>query len=169
MIPRVPVTLLCLPFAALMLLQGSSCGSSRGQKNSASTPSPVRNNQSKPGPSPVTPSANPRALATGLWGGMHIALEVTDSGAEINYDCAHGSITERIVPDQEGKFIVKGVHVRERPGPIREGEDNSQPAKYVGSIEEDTMTLTVTLAGTGEAVDTFTLTRGKAGRVRKCL
>jgi hypothetical protein len=104
-----------------------------------------------------------------LWGGQHISLEVTDRGAEINYDCAHGSITETIVPNGEGKFVAKGVHVRERPGPIREGEDDSQPAKYSGSIEGDTMTLTVTLSGSEEAVGTFTLTRGKAGRVRKCL
>jgi hypothetical protein len=165
---RTPATLLCFPFAALMLLQGSSCRSSGAQSNSASTPSPVPSNQSKPSPSPVTPS-NPRALAEGLWGGQHVSLEVTHSGAEINYDCAHGSITETIVPNGEGKFVVKGVHVRERPGPIREGEDNSQPAKYSGSIEGDTMTLTVTLPGIEEPVGTFTLTRGKAGRVTKCL
>ena len=109
------------------------------------------------------------ASVRGTWGGLHISIEVTASGAEINYDCAHGSITEAIAPDREGKFVVKGVHVTEHPGPIREGEDNSQPATYSGSIEGETMTLTVTLAGTGEAVDTFTLTRGKAGRVRKCL
>lgn len=160
---------LCFPFAALMLLQGSSCGSSQVQKNSASTPSPMRSNQSSPSPSPVTPSPNPGALPTGVWGGLHISLEVTASGAEINYDCAHGSITERIVPDREGKFVVKGVHVKERPGPVREGEDNSQPATYSGSIEGDTMTLTVTLSGDKETVGTFTLTRGKGGRVRKCL
>ena len=30
----------------------------------------------------------------GTWGGDHISMEVTDSGAEIEYDCAHGSVTE---------------------------------------------------------------------------
>lgn len=169
MILGTPATFLCFPFAALMLLQGSSCGSNRVQKNSASTPSPVRSNQSTPSPSPVNPSPNPRALATGLWGGQNISLGVTDGGAEINYPCAHGSITENIVPDREGKFVVRGVHVTERPGPVREGEDNGKPATYSGSIEGDTMTLTVTLSGTQETVGTFTLTRGKAGRVRKCL
>lgn len=99
---------------------------------------------------------------------MHISLEVTDSGAEINYDWAHGSITEKIVPDREGKFVVKGVHIRERPGLVREGEDTTgEPAKYSGSIEGDTMTLTLSLAGAEEG--TYTLTRGKAGRIRKCL
>jgi hypothetical protein len=96
-------------------------------------------------------------------------MEVTGSGADIDYACAHGSITETIVPDREGKFVVKGFHVKERPGPVREGEETEQPAIYHGSIEGDTVTLTVTLAGTKETVGTFTLTHGKGGRVRKCL
>ena len=106
----------------------------------------------------------------GIWGGDHISLEVTDSGAEINYDCAHGSITEKIVPDGRGNFVVKGLHVREHPGPIRQGEDQAgKPATYHGLIDGETMTLTVTLSGSDEAVGTFTLTHGKSGRVRKCL
>jgi hypothetical protein len=105
----------------------------------------------------------------GVWGGDHIAMEVTASGADISYDCAHGSIKEEIVPDREGKFVVKGVHVKEHPGPIRVNEDTSgQPAIYQGSIDGDTMTMTVKLSGSDETIGTFTLTRGKTGRVRKC-
>ena len=106
----------------------------------------------------------------GIWGGDHISMEVADSGAEINYDCAHGSITEKIAPDRDGKFLVKGSHVREHPGPIRSDEDQSgRPATYHGLIDGETMTLTVTLTGSKETVGTFTLTHGKSGRVRKCL
>jgi hypothetical protein len=105
----------------------------------------------------------------GAWGGDGISMEVTNSGAEISYDCAHGSITEKIVPDREGKFVVKGVHVKEHPGPIRVDEDASgQPAIYQGSIDGNTMTLTVKLSGSDETIGTFTLTRGKTGRVRRC-
>ncbi len=35
----------------------------------------------------------------GTWGGQSIAMEVTDAGATIEYDCAHGRITEKIAPD----------------------------------------------------------------------
>lgn len=48
----------------------------------------------------------------GTWGGEHIAMEVTDAGATIEYDCAHGRITEKIAPNPEGKFETKGVHTR---------------------------------------------------------
>jgi hypothetical protein len=109
------------------------------------------------------------ALPTGTWGGEHIALEVTDKGATIDYDCAHGSITERIIPDSSGKFLVKGFHVKERFGPARQGDDmTGQPATYTGIRDGDTLTITVTLAETKEAVGTYTLTHGKPGRVRKC-
>lgn len=96
-------------------------------------------------------------------------MEVTDAGATIEYDCAHGRIMEKISPDGEGKFEVKGVHVRERGGPTRQGEDNEQPAVYRGSIKDDTMTLAVELTQNSESVGTFSLTKGKTGRIRKCL
>lgn len=124
-------------------------------------------NQSSPNPSPTPKS---RALPPGLWGGLHISLEVTVSGATVNYDCAHGEITQEIVPGDDGKFEVKGRFVRERPGPTREGDDGSgAAATYRGSIDGETMTLTVTLSASDEPVGTFTLTRGRAGRIRKCM
>ena len=105
----------------------------------------------------------------GTWGGEHIAMEVTDGGATIEYDCAHGRITQKIAPDAAGKFEAKGAHTRERGGPTRQGEDNEQPAVYRGSIKDETMTLSVELAQQNESVGTFTLTQGKTGRIRKCL
>src|SRR5213593_126833 len=143
----------------MFLWQGSSCRNSRSTSvmNSASTAN-------------TTPSsdANQSRGVSGTWGGPHISMEVTETGAEIEYDCAHGRITEKIVPDRNGNFEVKGIHVREHPGPVREGEDNEQPASYRGSIHDDTMTLTVTLTGKNETLGTFTLEHGSSGRVRKC-
>lgn len=105
----------------------------------------------------------------GQWGGQHISMQVTDAGAKIEYDCAHGRIEEKIAPNADGKFEAKGVHVRERGGPTRQGEDHEQPAIYRGSIKDDTMTLTVELARNNESAGTFTLTQGSSGRIRKCL
>lgn len=105
----------------------------------------------------------------GTWGGEHIAMEVTDAGATIEYDCAHGRITERIAPDAEGKFEAKGVHTRERGGPVRQGENDEEPAIYRGSIKNQTMTLAVELTTNNESAGTYTLTQGQTGRIRKCL
>ena len=110
------------------------------------------------------------AHVRGVWGGLHLHVEISESGATLDYDCAHGTITEKIVPDREGKFVLKGFHVKERPGPTREGDDtNGQPAIYTGSIDGETMTLTVRLSGSNEEIGAFTLTQGKTGRIRKCM
>ena len=116
----------------------------------------------------VTKSGQSRDLR-GQWGGEHIAMEVTDAGATIEYDCAHGRITEKIAPNAEGKFEAKGFHTRERGGPVRQGENNEEPAVYRGSVKDETMTFTVELAKNNESAGTFTLTHGKQGRIRKCM
>lgn len=150
------IALAVLPLAVLFW-QGSSCHT----LNTNPVNNPAMNAN-------TAPSSNQNRDMRGLWGGQHIRIEVGDAGAEIDYDCAHGRITEKIVPDRNGKFTVKGVHAREHPGPVREGEQNEQAASYRGSIDGDTMTLTVTLTQTNETVGTFTLTHGKGGRVFKC-
>jgi hypothetical protein len=160
-------TFLFLPIAATLLLQAGWCKGTGVREKTSTTQTDVRNTQAS-SPSVATPQKG-RALPPGAWGGLHISLEVTDTGAQINYDCAHGRISEKIVPDSDGAFEVKGFHTPEHPGPTREGEDNEQPAIYRGSIHEDTMTLAVRLSGHDEPVGTFELTRGSAGKIRKCM
>jgi len=110
------------------------------------------------------------SLQNGTWGGKHVSLDVTDGGASVEYDCGRGTIDERIVPDSDGRFEVKGTHVMERPGPVRIGrEDRGQPARYTGSVNGTSMTLTVTLADTGKSFGTFTLRHGVAPQIVKCL
>lgn len=156
-------TFLFLPIAATLLLQGGWCQGTGVREKTSTTQTDVTSNASSPSPQ------KGRALPPGTWGGLHISLEVTDMGAQINYDCAHGRIDEKIVPDSDGAFEVKGFHTPEHAGPAREDENNEQPAVYRGSIHEDTMTLTVKLSGHDEPVGTFELTRGSAGKIRKCM
>lgn len=108
-------------------------------------------------------------VQTGTWGGEHIGLEVTEEGGWVEYDCAHGTIDQKIVADARGSFELRGTHVRERGGPVRKGEpEDSHPAIYQGRIDGDTMTLTVTESDTGQPVGTFTLTLGHQPRIMKC-
>lgn len=110
-----------------------------------------------------------RSARAGTWGGEHISLEVTDQGGRVEYDCAHGTVDQRIVPDARGCFDVRGTHVREHGGPVRRGEtEDSHPARFAGEIQGDTMTLTVTESDTKEVVGTFTLVFGQRPRVMKC-
>lgn len=105
----------------------------------------------------------------GAWGGEHISLEITDEGGSVEYDCGRGTIDGRIVTDEAGRFDVRGTHVREHGGPVRKDEKpDEHPARYVGRIEGDVMTLAVTETDTGESVGTYTLTRGAQAKLMKC-
>lgn len=157
---------LSLLFASMTLWQSSSCGKSEAQKNNNSAkPAATANTNSMSNNSTQTSNE----MAKGIWGGLHINLEVTDTGATIDYDCAHGSIEGKVVVDREGKFEAKGFHVREGPGPIRVGrEPKGQPAIYSGTTDGKNLELTVKLADSEEVIGTFNLTKGQTGRVRKC-
>ena len=53
-----------------------------------------------------------RAALSGEWGGEHIGLEVKDGAGRLELDCAHGSITQAIVPAADGTFSVLGTFTR---------------------------------------------------------
>jgi len=110
------------------------------------------------------------SVQQGRWGGRGVVLDVTDSGASIEYDCSYGNINEPIVLDRNNRFEVKGTHVTERPGPVRIGrEDGEQPAIYVGHVEGETMTLTVRFPDSKQIIGVHKLVYGKPARIRKCL
>ncbi|MCA1815338.1 MAG: hypothetical protein LC746_02820 [Acidobacteria bacterium] len=130
---------------------------------------PVASCGAKGGASKRVTSEDRAKLEKGVWGGEHIRLEVTDDGAQVEYDCAHSTITQSIAPDRDGKFDVRGDFVPERGGPVRRDEPPpTRPARYAGRVSGDTLTLSVTLTDTGEHAGDFTLTRGSSGRVMKC-
>jgi hypothetical protein len=147
--PKMLAAIFALPLAVAMLWQGGP-----GQTR------PMDSKQKE----------ETRRVPAGVWGGTHIGLEVTEKGGRLDYDCAHGSIDQPIRLDKDGRFEVTGRHIKERGGPQREDADtHGQPARYDGRVDGATMTLTVTLTDTQETVGTFTLTRGKPPRIRKCL
>ena len=111
-----------------------------------------------------------QSVPTGMWGGNHVRMDVAKGGAKLEFDCAHGSIDAPLVMSGDGRFDLKGVFVRERGGPVRQGqEDKSLPARYAGSVDRKTMTLSITLTDTGQDIGTYTLTHGTTGRLTKCL
>jgi len=118
----------------------------------------------------ATMSTNDSRVATGTWGGAHIALSVTERGAHIEFDCASGDIDRPLTVDDRGHLAIDGVFVQEHGGPVREGEEgNKQPARYAGKLDGATMTLEVILLkDSNENIGTFTLKHGSAPTVRKC-
>ena len=119
--------------------------------------------------SPAKPRRAQR-LASGLWGGSHISMNVSANSATIEYDCAQGTIAGPILLDSKGRFTLRGTHLTAHGGPVRPDETaNQRPAVDTGSIKGERMTLTVTITDTNETVGTFSLTHGEEGRVFKCM
>ncbi|HWX53657.1 MAG TPA: hypothetical protein VN176_03600 [Verrucomicrobiae bacterium] len=107
------------------------------------------------------------AVATGTWGGEHIVLTVSDKGAEVEFDCAHGAITQPMTLDKHGDFSVTGSFTPEHGGPVLRDENTpSAAARYSGHVAGDTMSLSITRGE--EKIGTYTLTRGSHPMLRKC-
>ena len=108
-----------------------------------------------------------RRIATGVWGGEHIRINVGAKSASVEYDCATGVIDGPLVVGSNGEFKLRGIHKMERGGPVRADEEPKQhPATFTGSIKGNTMTLTVKFADFD--AETFTLEKGKPGELFKC-
>jgi hypothetical protein len=108
-----------------------------------------------------------RRMAPGLWGGDHVRMMVSRTGARLEYDCADSTIDEPISLDAKGKFTAKGSYTPDRGGPRRSGAAAGR-ARYVGEVSADAMKLTVTLESTKEPVGVFTLRRGEDPLLTKC-
>lgn len=109
------------------------------------------------------------ALTPGVWGGEHIRFEVTESGASVEYDCAHGTVEGKIVVDAQGRFSVYGTHYEERGGPVRPGDDaRGYRVRLSGRVGGSLMKLTVTRAGTRKVIGTFNLARDREAMIVKC-
>ena len=113
-------------------------------------------------------SQETKRLASGLWGGPHVSIDVGSQSAKVEYDCAHGVIEGPLVVDAQGKFEWRGTFTMERGGPVRQGDTaREQPATYSGELKGNTMSLTLKI-GDSDELETFTLEKGKTGKLVKC-
>ena len=103
------------------------------------------------------------------WGGEHIRLQVTDKGAELEFDCASGTIIKPLATNAQGNFSLKGTFTREHPGPVmRDNPNTAATATYSGTIQGDAMHVSITSAAQNDGMGEYVLVRGQQGRVMKC-
>ena len=113
-------------------------------------------------------AAQSSRMAPGLWGGDHVRMMVSRTGARLEYDCADSTIDQPIILDAKGKFTAKGSYTPDRGGPRRSGPAPGVRARYIGEVSADKMRLTVTLESTKQSVGVFTLRRGDDPLLTKC-
>ncbi|HEY0070172.1 MAG TPA: hypothetical protein VGE04_09420 [Chloroflexia bacterium] len=114
-------------------------------------------------PLPGTP------LTEGTWGGDHLRMTVHLGGAELEFDCAHATISQTLLV-ANNTLDVAGTYVQEHGGPIREGETpDAHPMRLLGTLNGNTLKLTVVLTDKKQELGTYVLVFGKQGLITKCL
>jgi len=112
--------------------------------------------------------ANPgKKVANGMWGGIHLRMEVLDSGAELEFDCGSATVTEPIEVGSDGRFHVSGTFKQGEFGPTREDGPGAREATFTGSLEGNTLNIEMVLSGE-DRVQKFTVTHGRPAKLVKC-
>jgi len=107
-------------------------------------------------------------LDTGIWGGTGISMTVTASGASLEFDCATGLITGRIVLE-DAAFSLPGVVVLEHGGPAQENEaPDVRNATYKGALSGSLLRLDIVLDD-GTPMGPFEARRDRDPNLHKCL
>lgn len=116
----------------------------------------------------IYPVKNTNTVAPSTWGGEHLMLTISASGAALEFDCATGQISQPIAVDRNGNFDMAGTFTPQHGGPVRKDESTpSHPVRYLGHVDGDTMTLKV--VRDQQEIGKFTLTRGAPPKLMKCL
>lgn len=103
-----------------------------------------------------------------VWGGEHVAMELSSTGADLDFDCAVGTITEPLELRRDGTYRAAGTYQPERPGPVSGNGNAAVAAVYAATVTGNVMELRVMLVKNNESVGTFKLARGDSGHVMKC-
>ena len=108
------------------------------------------------------------AVPNGAWGGDHVVLTVSDNGARVEFDCAHGTLDHPLRVDDRGQFSVAGTFVLDHSGPVRADEVAAvHTARYQGRIDRQKVEFTLTVEGQ-TAQGPYTVTLAKAPKLEKC-
>jgi hypothetical protein len=107
----------------------------------------------------------PGAVVRGMWGGDNAGLMADDTSAHIHIGCTYGDVHEPIVLDMSSRFDVVGEH-NISAYPVDRGI--LHPARFTGSVDGRTMTLTVTLTDTAVTLGPVSMTFEKEPNLGPC-
>ena len=112
-----------------------------------------------------TRAVQPGPIEVGVWGGDNAGAFVTDSSAHVHIGCTAGDTKQALVADQQGRFDATGRY-NITLYPVARLPDH--PARFFGSTDGHTMTLTVTLTDTTVTLGPVQLVLGQEPQMRPC-
>ena len=84
-------------------------------------------------------------IALGTWGGDNSGMIVSDTAMHLHVGCTFGDVSGRIAATTSGDFDVAGSYMP-RAFPVQVGP--SVPARFVGHLDGDIYSITVTVTDT---------------------
>ena len=106
-------------------------------------------------------------VTTGDWGGSHVAMTVTGTGATVQFDCAHGTIPQPLTVDGNGHFDAMGTYTQE--GGPTPGSPVTVDARFSGTLHTTSqLDLSVTLTASSQTLNGFSLQRGTTPTLVRC-
>lgn len=112
--------------------------------------------------------AAPAAALEGQWGGDRAQLSFHAGGAELDLECAKGSIPGPLKLGVEGRFDTTGTFEQLRGGPQRvDAQPASSQARYAGELRGQVLTLQV-WPNASDAPLVFKLRKGATVKLVRC-
>jgi hypothetical protein len=115
--------------------------------------------------STTRPTAGP--LAGGVWGSAEANLTVTNTEAAITTTCGGGATAVRPVAALDGSFDVAGSYQINGGAPPPNGPV-THPARYIGTVQGNQLTLTLHLTDIEQTLGPYRLTHGVTGNIIYC-
>ena len=109
------------------------------------------------------------AVVEGQWGGDQMRLVIGPQGGRLATGCADGSFGGPLTLGADGIFRVDGVFDQHAPGP-QSGDEPARhaTAHFTVALRDGLMTLSVLPDGASQA-QVFTLRKGQAVKIIRCL
>ena len=107
----------------------------------------------------------PGAMVRGTFGGNNAGLIADDTSAHVHIGCTYGDVHQPIVLDLSSRFDLPGEQ-NITAYPVSAGIFH--PARFTGSIDGRTMTLTVTLTDTAVTLGPVVMTLDKEPNMGPC-
>jgi hypothetical protein len=116
----------------------------------------------------ATPTQPEVGVRAGQWGGPHISMTVAEASTEIEFDCGRATVPGTIETDRDGRFVITGTFLQDRPGPTTPNGPAQRPMRLSGTVKGDDMQVSIVLTDSDENLGSFTLTFGTTARLVKC-
>lgn len=100
-----------------------------------------------------------------------VIMIITKSGADLEWDCAAGQITEPLETAEDGTFDLEGTYTPGSGGPVSEDDPpRAQQARYFGTKFQLTrITLTVEVPESELTLGPYFMRLGQGVTLRRCL